>query len=126
MADCVSNFCTAVQNSLRVGVVQNCSFVVPFRCDVFSFLFRDNGGMFKGRRSRMFSLADFDPNHFSSNWFISYNRLGDGCKVDFSINLRSHVEFTPLTYIKDHNNDMVARPRDFSELLSVSVVKVRC
>ena len=81
MADCVSNFCTAVQNSLRVGVVQNCSFVVPFRCDVFSFLFRDNGSIFKGRSGRMFSLADFDPNHFSSNWFISYNRLSDGCRL---------------------------------------------
>ena len=108
VADCVSNLCTAVQNSLRVGVVRNCSFVVPFRVDVFGFLFRDKGSTVRGKRGRMFSLADFNQTYFPSNWFVSHSRLGDGCKLDFPINLRNHVKFSPLTYFKDHNNDMVA------------------
>ena len=58
-----------MQNSLRVGVVRNCSFVVPFRCDVFSFLFRDKGSTVRDRRGRMFSLADFDPTYFPSNYW---------------------------------------------------------
>ena len=51
-----------------------------------------------------------------------YSKLGDGCK---SIILRSYVKFSPCTYTKNDDN-VVARPRDFTELLSVSVVKVRC
>ena len=37
----------------------------------------------------------------------------------------SYVKFSPCTYTKNDDN-VVARPRDFTELLSVSVVKVRC
>ena len=41
-----------------VTVVLLCLFIV------FSFLFRDKGSTVRGRRGRMFSLADFDPTTF--------------------------------------------------------------
>ena len=127
ISDSISNFYTAVQNSLRVGVVCNCSFVVPFRCDVFNFLFSGKGISVPHKRGRMFSLEDFNTDYFSSDWFVSYHKLGSGCKVEFPINLRSHVKFSPPLYTKDHNNDIVAKQtRDFTEVLSVSVAKVCC
>ena len=56
---------------------------------------------------------------------LYHSKLGDGCKLEFPIILRSYVQFSPCTYTKNDDN-VVARPRDFTELLSVSVVKVRC
>ena len=127
IADSISNFVTAVQNSLRVGCVRNCMFVVPFRCDVFNFLFSGKGSSVRTKKGRLYTEEDFDPTYFSIKyWFVSYNKLGDGCKIDFPINLRSYVKFSPCTYIKNDDNVVVRRPRDFTELLSVSVVKVRC
>ena len=64
IADNISDFITAVQNSLRVGTVRNSKFLVPFRCDVFVFLFHDKGSVVSGRRGRMFSEADFDLKYF--------------------------------------------------------------
>ena len=80
------------------------------------------GSLIHGKKGRYYSEADFDPTYFYVNWFVSYSKLGDGCK---SIILRSYVKFSPCTYTKNDDN-VVARPRDFTELLSVSVVKVRC
>ena len=125
IADSVSNFVTAVQNSLRRGCVRNCNFVVPFRCDVFKFLFSGKGNSIRRKKGRFYSEADFDPTYFYVNWFVSFSELGDGCKIEFPIILRSYVKFSKCTYTK--NNDVVApRPVDFTELLSVTVVKVRC
>ena len=79
------------------------------------------------RESRLYTESVFDPTYFSSNyWFVSYNKLGGGCKVEFPIILRSYVKFSPCTYTKNNDNVVVPRPRNFTELLSVSVVKVRC
>ena len=125
IADSVSSLVTAVQNSLRHGCVRNCMFVIPFRCDVFNFLFSGKGSLIHGKKGRYYSEADFDPTYFYVNWFVSYSKLGDGCKLEFPIILRSYVKFSPCTYTKNDDN-VVARPRDFTELLSVSVVKVRC
>ena len=123
VADNISNFITAVQSSLRVGTVRNSKFLVSFRCDVFVFLFHDKGSGISGKRGRMFSEADFDLKYFSSDWFVSYDKLGDGCKIQFPIHLNSFVRFSPLTYTKDSNDDIIVpRPRDFTELLSVSIV----
>ena len=121
IADSVSSLVTAVQNSLRHGCVRNCMFVISFRCDVFNFLFSGKGSLIHGKKGRYYSEADFDPTYFYVNWFVSYSKLGDGCKLEFPIILRSYVKFSPCTYTKNDDN-VVARPRDFTELLSVSVV----
>ena len=101
-------------------------FVVPFRCDVFNFLFSGKGSSIHGKKGRFYSEADFDSTYFYINWFVSYSKFGDGCKVEFPIILRSYVKFSPCTHTKNDDNIVVARSRDFTEVLSVSVAKVRC
>ena len=89
---------------------------------VMCFLLRDKGSIVRDKRGCMYSY-DFDSSSFSSNWFVTYSKLGDGCKLEFPVNLRSHIKFAPVTYFKESCSDeLVARPSDFSELFSVHVL----
>ena len=125
IADCVSGFVSKIKNSLRLGCVRNCAFSVPFRCDAFKFLFNGRGSVVRGKKGLAYTQADFNSSYFPPDWFLSCDALGDCCKIDFPIILRNFVKFTPQTYTK-HQNTIVPSSRDFTETLSVIVVKVRC
>ena len=32
-----------------------------------------------------YNLEDFDETYFMDEWYMVYDRLGDGCKIDFPI-----------------------------------------
>ena len=100
MLDSVSNFVSAVQSNLRAGTVHNCTFYVPFRTDVFNFLFNGKGNVVNGKRGKTCSEADFDVQHFPLNWYIHYDRLGIGCNVVFPIQIHSYVKFAPISHLK--------------------------
>lgn len=123
--DLVSLFVTSVRSSLRVGTVRNCKFSIPFQTDVFHFLFNGKGTVIHGRRGRSYTEADFDLEFFPSNWYISYSKLGDGCKIVFPIFLYSYVKYAPQTYHKT-STGLVPLSRDFIETLTVTVCKSRC
>ena len=69
--DSISSFVTAIKGSLRVGTIRNCTFSIPFRTDVFNFLFNGKGIVVSGRRHKAYSEVDFNPQLFPSDWFIS-------------------------------------------------------
>ena len=56
---------------------------------------------------------------------VNYDKHGDGCAVVFPVRLYPHVKFAPLFYSKV-DDSVVPRSRDFSEVVTVSVVKERC
>ena len=96
--DSISNLETAVTRSLQAGVVRNCSFCIPFRTDVFNFLFNGKGTVVSRRRGRSYSLQDFDAQHFSHQWYITHNKLGDGCEIVFPLHMHSTVKYTQPSY----------------------------
>ena len=49
------------------------------------FLFNGKGSIVKGMRGRSYNEADFDTQYFLPDWHVSYNRLGNGCKIVFPI-----------------------------------------
>ena len=69
--DSISSFVTAIKGSLRVGTIRNCTFSIPFRTDVFNFLFNCKCIVVSGRRHKAYSEVDFNPQLFPSDWFIS-------------------------------------------------------
>ena len=85
VADATSHFISAVQRSLKLGV--NCSnrIEVEFRIGVFKYLFNSKGVNPPTGRGRFYNLEDFDTTYFIDNWYIVYDKLGDGCCVDFPI-----------------------------------------
>ena len=122
--DAVSNLTTAMQRSLKLGVVRCCKFDVEFRLDVFKFLFDGKGQSTPGRQGKLYGARDF-PDLFVSGWSVTYDKHGDGCAVVFPLRLHPHVKFAPQFYSKV-DGSVVARSRDFSEVVTVSVVKQRC
>lgn len=130
MLDSISNFVSAVQNSLRAGTVRNCTFNVPFRTDVFKFIFNSKGNVVTGKRGKSYNVDDFDEEHFPSNWFVSYDRLGNGRKVVFPIHIHSYIKFAPKSYLKSNTPSRtttpIPAPRDFTEVLYVTLLKSHC
>ena len=46
-------------------------------------MFNGKGCVVRGRRSLSYTLDDFSTDYFPSNWYVWYDKFGNGCKVDF-------------------------------------------
>ena len=127
IADNVSNLVLQVQRSLKLGVNLNCMFTVECRVDVFNFLFKGKGRPPPAGHGLFYDLSAFSSTYFPSDWHVVYNRLGDGCRVDFPLRLQSKLKRSSKVYIKDTTNgNMSLKPRTFTEVVCVKLVKCRC
>ena len=85
------------------------------------FLFNGKGSEPPCGRGLIYYLEEFNSTYFSDDWYIVYNRLGDGCKVDFPIiRLESKIRWSSVVY----NSDGSVKPKVFTEIISVTLVKV--
>jgi len=62
--------------------------------DVFQFLFSDKGTTPPTGRGKFYELEEFSSAYFPAGWHIVYDRLGDGCRVDFPIRLESKLKWS--------------------------------
>lgn len=124
--DSISNFIDGINRSLRLGTVRQGKFSVEFRTDVFKALFDGKGETAKTGRGCLYRKDDFDSRYFPPSWYQCWDRLGDGCEVEFPIQLHSHIRYSPLCFTLDTSNTPIPKLRSFSEILSVSVIKRRC
>ena len=92
VSDSVSSLILGIQGSLRRGINLNCKFNVEFRVDVFSYLFSGKGSLPLSGQGKLYNLDDFNPTFSPGNWFIVYDKLGNGCKVDFPVHLESKLK----------------------------------
>ena len=51
-----------------------------------------------------------------------YDKLGDGCCIDFPIRLESKLKWSTIVY----NGNGVVKPRVFNEIVCATLVKNRC
>ena len=73
-------------------------------------------------RGLFHDLADFDNDLFPTNWHIVYDTLGSGCRIDFPVRFTCRLKWS-----SDKNNGVLtARPRTFTEMISVALLKMRC
>ena len=124
VADNFSNFIAEVHRSLKLGVNVNCSFSVAFTTDVFNFLFKGKGSVPPTGRGNFFDLADFSNVYFPHDWYVVYDKLGNGCKVVFPVRLESKVRFSSPAYSKTSDGSLVLQPKTFTEMVYVSLVKM--
>ena len=122
VADATSHLKCAINRSLKLGV--NCSnrLEVEFRVDVFRYLFHGKGHAPPRGRGLLYNLEDFDKTYFMDEWYIVYDRLGDGCKVDFPIRLESRIQWSSQVFSRSGN----VKPKIFKEMIYVTLVKSRC
>ena len=120
--DATSQLKAAVHKSLKSGVNKNNRLELEFRTDIFRFLFHGKGKTPPTGRGLFYDLQDFDTTYFSDNWYIVYDKLGDGCRIDFPVRLESKIKWSSIVY----NFDGSVKPRIFTEMIFVTLVKSRC
>ncbi len=107
-------------------MIRNSRFTVSFRTDVFMLLFGGKGQETSRGKGRLYSLEDFNSEYFNSTWFVCHDKLGNGCRITFPVKLESVVRFSPVSFDKTIDGTLLPKPRAFSELLVVTLVKERC
>lgn len=122
IADAVSTFKAAVHRSLKSGVNCNNRIDFEFRVDVFRYLFNGKGRAPPNGRGLFYDLDDFNTTYFSDGWYVVYDKLGDGCTVDFPIRLESKLKWSSQVFYSNGN----VKPKVFTEMISVTLVKQRC
>ena len=121
IADAASHLIAAVQKSLKSGVICNNRLDIEFRTDVYRFLFNGKGRNPPNGRGLFYDLNDFDKTFFYADWYVAYDKLGDGYAVDFPIRLESKIMWSPRVF----NADGTVKPRIFIEIICVTLVKMR-
>ena len=46
-------------------------------------------------------MNDFDKTYFKDNWYVAYDKLGDGCAMDFPVRLESKIRWSPEVFNAD-------------------------
>ena len=125
--DAVSSFLCSLHRSLNLGTIRGCHLNVEFRVDVYNnyLLKEDKGTKPHSGCGLLFNLEDFDSTFFCDNWFVSYDKIGNGCAIDFPIRLQAVLKQGPVRYMKTSSR-LVRQPRVYVENLIVTVVKRRC
>ena len=121
IADAVSSFRAAVDRSLKAGLNCNNRIEIEFRVDVFKYLFSGKGRTPPTGRGLFYDLEDFDATFFTSNWYIAYDKLGDGCCVDFPIRLESKLKWSSVVF----TSSRTMKPKLFTEIICITLVKCR-
>lgn len=77
-------------------------------------------------RGLLYDKADFAPEFFPENWDVVFDRLGDGCQVDFPIKIITVLKYGKKCFKKNNDGSITEKPRTFYETLSVILFKKRC
>ena len=88
IVDATSHLKAAIHSSLKAGVNCKNKFDLEFRTDVYRFLFNGKGTTPPTGRGLFYNFQDFGETYFTDDWYVAYDKLGDGCKVDFPIRWR--------------------------------------
>ena len=122
IADATSNLTAVIQKSLKSGVNCNNRLDLEFRTDVFKVLFDGKGKKPPNGQGLFYDLNDFDKTYFKDNWYVAYDKLGNGCSIHFPIRLEGKIRWSPKIFYLDGT----VKPRIFSEIIYVTLVKIRC
>jgi len=115
-----------INHSLKVGVNRGCHFTVNFRTDVFRFLFKNRGRTSEHGSGHLYELDDFNPVYFPPDWFKAFDKLGDGCEVEFPIRMCSRLKWSAVVYGKCSTNVLSPKEKCYEETCSVWLIKRRC
>ena len=116
----ISDLCAAVEKSLKLVVNLHCKFKVEFRVDLFKYLFSGKGRRPRGGLGRFYELENFDSRFFKTNWYRCYDKLGNGCVIDFPVRLHSKISWSALVYDKLPNGQLQPKARSYQEFIVVT------
>ena len=76
--------------------------------------------------SRLYDQRDFDTELFPAGWDVVYDRLGDGCHVEYPVTLRPVLKYGKKCFCINSDGGVSEKPRIFYETVSDILVKKRC
>ena len=98
--DNVSNLVSAINKSLSLGTVRMHTFSVDFNFDVFRILFSNKGRTPSKGQGLLYDKSDFASEFFHKDWDIVLDRLGDGCRVEFPVQLRPVIKYSKKCFLE--------------------------
>ena len=102
------------------------TFSVDFNFDVFRFLFKDKGRTPSKGQGLLYDKNDFASEFFHKDWDVVLDRLGDGCRVEFPVQLRPIVKFSKKCFFRGSDGILTEKPRTFNDIVCVTLFKQRC
>lgn len=122
----VSSLTSGIGQSLKLGVNRGCHFTVHFQTDAFKFLFDHRGRKSECGSGSLYGSDVFNPVYLPVDLFRVYDKLGDGCEVEFLIRMCSQLKWSPLVYEKSSANVLTPKHKSYEETCSVWLTKRRC
>lgn len=102
---------------------RGCNITVKFHTDVFRFLFNNKGTDYTHGRGQ---IDDFDTTYFPKDWYITYDKLGHGCEVEFPVRMYSKLKWSPMFFTYDTTSGVFPKNRHFEEVCVIGICKKRC
>ena len=91
------------------------------------FLFHEKGRKYPHRAGHLYNLEDFDEQYFPTDWHRVYDRLGDGCEVQFPLRMVSKVMWSSTVYTSGgEKGTVLPKKKHFEEVCLVWIAKQRC
>lgn len=109
-----------------MGVNKGCNITVNFCTDVFRFLFNNKGTDYTHGRGHIYKLDDFDATYFPKDWYKTYDRLGDGCEIEFPVRMYSKLKWSPVFFTYDNTSGVSPKNTHFEEVCVIWICKKRC
>lgn len=120
--DAVSAFTAAITKSLLKGSLRERNITLEFPAHVFKMLFDGKGSRAPHKPGRMYNRSDYVCPYFDDSTFLCYGKHSEGCKIVFPIYMHSCIRWSAISYDHEHK----IRPRTFTELLTIKLVKEHC
>ena len=88
--------------------------VGAYEFDIFKFLFSRKGKVHeRGMGMQVYEKEDFDTEFFSSGWDVTYDRLGNGCCIDYPIAMKPSLKYGPKCFSNSDDGTLTPKSRLF-------------
>ena len=122
--EAIGQFTYYIEKSLVTGCINYTTIRLPFRHDIFHFLFKD-------KDIDNLQLHDFDTNYFPhgwNQWCRQYGNSGDasycGRTIVFPIRIECYLQWTQRnSFIKLTDGTVQPKPRTFREMIRIYICK---
>ena len=67
-----------------------------------------------------------EDEYLKNNWTIVYDKYGNGCCIDFPLVIIPRLKYGPIVYDRCTDGSVTQKQRQFTETITVTLVKKRC
>uniref|UniRef100_A0A1X7V1E4 Chromo domain-containing protein n=1 Tax=Amphimedon queenslandica TaxID=400682 RepID=A0A1X7V1E4_AMPQE len=93
LMDDISSLRSALQSSLKCGILRRHKICIPFHRHTFNYLIQKIGRPVPRKPGRLYERNDFASEHFEESFFTFYNKYSEACCVVFPVYMYSYVAF---------------------------------